>query len=72
MKGKRFIVCAIGDKDGFIKGNSELIIHDKDFKYDDYHSTMDADLYETWLKDILESDKLKRGSVLALQRLTTI
>ena len=44
-KGARFIICAIGGKDGFLEGES-LIFHDKDEIYADYHKSLTATVYE--------------------------
>ena len=56
-RGKRFIVCHIGSKDGFVP-DGDLIFDDRDQIYDDYHKSMTAEVYEEWIERLASEGKV--------------
>ena len=54
-KGQRCILMAMGTKDGFIKETIRVWKHRRDGpQTEDYHSDIDGDAYEEWIKECLE------------------
>jgi len=64
QKGARFIVLHLMDENGFLKG-CDVIFHDKD-PLEDYHRSMNAELYENWIKFLVESNRIPSYSFLVM------
>lgn len=61
--GKRFIVLHAGSEDGFI--NDASLVFSSKSKSDDYHDSMNANLFEKWLQEKLLPN-LEQPSVIVL------
>ena len=67
-KGNRIMICGIGSEDGFVP-NASLVFHAKtpvEGLPDDYHKSMNAEVFENWIFNLVETGKIPSHSVIIM------